>query len=486
MGAAALQTPEIIAQLETDPTAFLLENAPFLAGATVGADPKIVSRGKNLGKRFIDFEKRLIADKRAEAKGRKRKSTKTKEKQKQVRRVSRDNLKELLQNAGTKERKKILKDLVDRIDKEITDTAKKQELKQKLAATYYEVETGVPMFLESGEINFNQLKTALTKSNLKSKAKPKTITTEAIPPEAIRKTRAQLIQETAPSGRIPSLASEGKFGTLGVVEGRIKTITKQVGVQKDKVKNLQKNLQRLKQQESQAATPLIKQSIKNQQKSLERQISLSKQKVNQLEKQKSQQALRFRTLQKSGSALAKATVSFGVSKSRLGLRRPSKFKRVKKLKRIPKGSLILKSKRSKGVAVFGIQGYNSFAKQRGKSIKLNKVPLTKRQARNLSAFFVDRTLSATGSIRKSRKSPSKPVVKVPRNYYNKTKNKYRDFKISRGKKVPLKDAFIEKRKFRLDTKNERQTIQQLKRKLSKQINIKKSPFNPDGKFRRRL
>ena len=78
IGLLALQTPQIVAGLREDPLAFLLENAPFLAGAVVGANPKVVKKLGNAGKRLVRFEKKLFNDTRAKA------GTKGRTKQKQV------------------------------------------------------------------------------------------------------------------------------------------------------------------------------------------------------------------------------------------------------------------------------------------------------------------------------------------------------------------------------------------------------------------
>jgi hypothetical protein len=118
-------------------------------------------------------------------------------------------------------------------------------------------------------------------------------------------------------------------------------------------------------------------------------------------------------------------------------------------------------------------GYHSFAKQKGRFIKLSKRPLTKSKALDLSAFFVDKSLSATGRIRRAKKPAKKPLIKIPDKYFKKTAKKYRLFKIKKGKKVPLVNEFIELRKFRLDTKRETQTIQQLRKRLIKKQKLKK-------------
>ena len=126
-------------------------------------------------------------------------------------------------------------------------------------------------------------------------------------------------------------------------------------------------------------------------------------------------------------------------------------------------------------------GYNAWGKQSGtgKWIKLNKKPMTRRGAESRGAEAVDKSLSRRfklepvtitktvkgkkkSSIRKY-KNPSKQLDRGNR-YWNQAQVKFRPYKIKKGKAIPLREEYIEKSKFALDTKGETQKIQLAKKK----------------------
>ncbi len=118
------------------------------------------------------------------------------------------------------------------------------------------------------------------------------------------------------------------------------------------------------------------------------------------------------------------------------------------------------------------QAYTALArptkKRKGKKlkfIKLTKVPLSKKDARNLGSFITDKSLARTFKIRKVKGTPKKPKIKIPQNHFTRTRKKFRTFKIRKGKKIKTKNRFIERRKRLLDTKSERRGIT-LRRKLA--------------------
>ena len=119
--------------------------------------------------------------------------------------------------------------------------------------------------------------------------------------------------------------------------------------------------------------------------------------------------------------------------------------------------------RAKGVKA----GYNSFALQRGKWVKLNRQSISKRAAENLGAVVTDTSLSAQFKVRKTNKPAKKSKLNVPRGYFSKTRKQFRDYKIRGKTKKALKDQYIEKRKFRLSVPGETRSIQAARRKLMK-------------------
>lgn len=119
-------------------------------------------------------------------------------------------------------------------------------------------------------------------------------------------------------------------------------------------------------------------------------------------------------------------------------------------------------------------GYHTFVKVKGRFRRVNIIPITRTKARDLGAFVVDQSLGATFKIIKTRKIAKTPRIIVPRSYFGVTRTKYRS-PIRKGKKVPVKNLFIEKRKFRLDTLRETKKIQaarliaDLRKKAKKRI-----------------
>lgn len=161
--------------------------------------------------------------------------------------------------------------------------------------------------------------------------------------------------------------------------------------------------------------------------------------------------------------------------------RTSGLKKLRRLRLVPllfpfsKGKQEFK-KPTKLLKGKGKLGYNAFAKKQGskKFIKLNLRPLTKVKARDSMAFFVDRTLSATGKIVRAKKIAKKPLIKIPRNYFKNNSLKFREFKIRKGKKIPTPNIFIEKRKKRLDTPGERKRIKVANLLARKKRQVKKT------------
>jgi len=142
-----------------------------------------------------------------------------------------------------------------------------------------------------------------------------------------------------------------------------------------------------------------------------------------------------------------------------------KGKKKKKLKTVP---MIPPSK----------QGYNVLGKplKQKKFIKLNRVPLTNAKAKDLGAWLADHSLARTFKIQKVNKTAKNPKLKVPKSYFSKTKPKFRDFRKVKGKKVPLKNKWIEKKgKPLLDTRDEKKKITLLSQlaKLKKKSRRKK-------------
>jgi len=105
------------------------------------------------------------------------------------------------------------------------------------------------------------------------------------------------------------------------------------------------------------------------------------------------------------------------------------------------------------------RGYNVFVKEKGRSKKITPKPIGINEAQDLLGFTLDRSLSATGSIKKTKKTASPSPYKIPQGYWLQSFNKFRPYKVKKGVKKPLRNKFIEKKTFRLDTPSEVSKIQ---------------------------
>ena len=108
---------------------------------------------------------------------------------------------------------------------------------------------------------------------------------------------------------------------------------------------------------------------------------------------------------------------------------------------------------------------------RKKWVKINpKRPLVKSEAEKLGKLIADRTIHASSRVRQVNQPALMDRIKgLVRS------EKFRDYKLSRGKQVPLKDMWIEKAKYRLDVPNEVRTIQQYRKSAEfKNLLTKKS------------
>ena len=143
---------------------------------------------------------------------------------------------------------------------------------------------------------------------------------------------------------------------------------------------------------------------------------------------------------------------------------------VKKVVKIPKPKKPVKKK-----VKVKKQAFNVFGKPvKGKKlIKLNKKPLSRSAAKDLGSKLVDTSLSRRFKIKETRGKPSKSN-RVSSGNFSRTKNKFRDFRIVKGKRIPLKNTFIEKKgKPLLDTRGEKKGIT-LRRRLAMLDNLKKA------------
>lgn len=157
-----------------------------------------------------------------------------------------------------------------------------------------------------------------------------------------------------------------------------------------------------------------------------------------------------------------------------------KVKRLKKLK-VPelRGAGYIAMIREVKGRVKTIKGKK--VQQPRKFLKIHETPTTKRRAKDAMAFLMDKTLSTYGKIKKVPGIPEPLRLKIPARYFAKTKIKYRGYRIKKGKRIPLRNAWIEKRgKPRIDMIGEKQKLRafrllsQLKKQQKRKVMSKKS------------
>ena len=76
-------------------------------------------------------------------------------------------------------------------------------------------------------------------------------------------------------------------------------------------------------------------------------------------------------------------------------------------------------------------------KKAKRGVRVNKVPLTKERAEDLRNFIADNSLSRTAQIIPTKRKAQNPKLNFPRGYAKKSSVKFRNFRIKKGKKVPL-------------------------------------------------
>lgn len=278
--------------------------------------------------------------------------------------------------------------------------------------------------------------------------------------------------------------------TQVVKQTTIKPITKQtikqtkqkVSIKRTaKAKTITKQLTRLNTKQSQ----LTKQKQKVRQVQRQLQTTLTKQRQRSLQKQLQKQTQKQRLIQRQ--------VQVQVRRINTGLRTID-------VPRIPR--LIIptikrgKVKRKKKQPIKAQQVFNVFGKVKGKFVKLNTKPLTRNDALDKGAFAVDRTTAKTFKITSAGKAkkPGK-LFKGEKNYFKRQGFKLREFKIRKGRKFKLKNKYIEKRKFGIDTRGEKKGLsirrlltqqrKRAKKKVVKRKSLKRRPIKRKSIKRRR-
>ncbi len=117
---------------------------------------------------------------------------------------------------------------------------------------------------------------------------------------------------------------------------------------------------------------------------------------------------------------------------------------------------ITKKKRKGKVRVGQTQVYNVFGKDKGRFIKLNRIPLRKTDALNRGSFAIDNTTSRTLRIVPVGTTKKPGIIKAKeKRHFQKNKNKLRDFRIIKGKRKTLRNTYIERTRHAIDSRGEK-------------------------------
>ncbi len=246
------------------------------------------------------------------------------------------------------------------------------------------------------------------------------------------------------------------------VNQKEKQLTKQIANLNQRARQLTKTKQRVRQSTKQKTKQKAKQRVRQQVLQKTAQLQKTRLRLRQQQKQITKQIQKAPTI-----TTPPFTTRFII---------PPKFKRKKKRK------IIVKKKKGKNsFDVFARPLRKSKKGKKPQLIKVNKVPLSQTDARNLRNFIVDDSLSARGRVKvRGKGKPQKPKLKVPRGFAKRTSKKFRRFRTVKGKRVPLSPgSVIEKRSKRLDRKNEvkriglKRRIAQLRKQSKKKVTRRK-------------
>lgn len=123
------------------------------------------------------------------------------------------------------------------------------------------------------------------------------------------------------------------------------------------------------------------------------------------------------------------------------------------------GIRIPKIKKRKVVAIGQTTpAYAGYVMTEGKYKKVTEKPVPKSKALDVISRIIDNTISAQGKVKPTGKKIKMTGENRGDGYYKRNKDKFRGFKILKGRQVPVKNTIIEKRNRRLDTPGETQQM----------------------------
>lgn len=131
------------------------------------------------------------------------------------------------------------------------------------------------------------------------------------------------------------------------------------------------------------------------------------------------------------------------------------------------GSVLLRSALRKVSRGAKVTGYNTLVKRKGKFRKVGK-PKPYSLAVKRGVDVTGKSLAATFKVKRSTKKVSPVNLSFTPN-----PRVYRNYKVVRGRRVALKDTWIEKRGFRLDTRSEVISLQKSRKRKPRKKNKKR-------------
>lgn len=277
-------------------------------------------------------------------------------------------------------------------------------------------------------------------------------------PETPRQLSAELQQSLVSTGPAAAVAAEAQVRALA------SSISRQVGRQRVRVRDRVSPATRIGQRTAQAVVPAL--SVKQIQRVSQRQEALLLQVQRPSISQITAQTTKLAQVQRAIPALASIAAPTapapapritGAPTIRIPLAPRAPVVKVPLFPSISdQTESLFIPKGTKGFDVFGVSKATKPRLRR--KIKLNVDPVTEQDALNLGAFAVDNSISARFNIRKTKGTPRPLRNLAAINYFNQNRDKFRRFKRRKGKKIALKNTFIERRGRRLDTIGETNQI----------------------------
>ena len=435
---AIVSAPAIVKSYKEDPLSFVLETAPVVTGFMAGATPGLGKTLKSKTKSFIEFEKKLLADTRGmSGQALQKQKVKTKAEQK----ITFNELKSAMKRASKEDLTKYVKNQIKIIDKSTKSPTEKLKAKENIAALVLESRTGVAIFDEFGRINKVRLNEAVAKAKgvfeiPKVKIKPLIKTISILKPKVKLKPKFKV-------GIIPKVAVGIGLAVLPKIKEKVAVIPmvipKFISKEALRQKKAQKVAEKLKIIQAIAEMPKVAEVPKLKVITVPKPVELLK----PIEPIPLDRIIR----PKPRIELPKIKIP------------QIWLPKIPKIKMEPRR--IIRKRRIR------VQpGYNVYGKpiRQKKYKKLNKVPLTQAQARDFGAYIADHSLSTNFKIKSASKKAQTPKTNFPIGYYARKKKIFRDYRIVKGKKVPMKNKWIERKGVpRLNTRSEIKRIGMLKK-----------------------